>query len=108
VYYILAGGLLSFFFRGGSNALLIVLAQVFLVIGLFVSATQRTGLIDLLTADVLPNAAAKIEFFLLAVFLPNVIITRRSAAFILGLAILAGLWFSLQRLKVRSLELLKR
>lgn len=108
VYYLLAGGLLSFFFKGGSNVLLLILGQVFLVIGLFLSATQRTGLIDLLTADALPNAAAKLEFFLLAAPFPNILINRRSAVFILGLAVLGGLWFGLQRLKVRSLEILKR
>ncbi len=108
IYYLVAGGLLSFFLKGGSNVLLIILGQVFLVIGLFLSATQRTGLIGLLTADALPDSAAKLKFFLLAAFLPNVIIVRRSAAFILGLAALSALWFGLQRLKVRSVELLKR
>jgi len=108
MYYLLAGGLLSFFFKGGSNVLLIILAQVFLVIGLFLSATQRTGFIDLLTADALPDTAAKFQFFLLAVVLPNVIIVRRLAAFILGLAALAALWFGLQRLKVKSVEIFRK
>jgi hypothetical protein len=108
VYYLLAGGLLSFFFKGGSNVLLIILGQVFLVVGLFLSATQRTGWIDLLTADALPDAAAKLKFFLLAAVLPNVIIGRRSAVFVLGLAALAALLFIVQRFKIKSVEILKR
>jgi len=108
VYYLLAGGLLSFFFKGGSNVLLVVLSQVFLVIGIFLSATQKTGLIGLLTAETLPNATAKLKFFLLAALLPNIVIVRPSAAFVLGLAVLAVLWFVLQRVKVKSVEVLRR
>ena len=108
VYYLLAGGLLSFFLKGGSNVLLVILGQVFLVVAIFLSASQKAGLVDLLTAETLPDAAAKIKFFLIAVLLPNVIISRRSAVFILGLAALAVVWFIGQRFKVKSVEILKR
>jgi hypothetical protein len=108
VYYLLAGGLLSFFLKGGSNVLLVILGQVFLVVAIFLSASQKAGLIGLLTAETLPDAAAKVKVFLIAVLLPNVIISRRSAVFILGLAVLAVVWFIGQRFKVKSVEIMKR
>ncbi len=108
VYYLLAGGLLSFFFKGGSNVLVVILGQVLFVIGLFFSATRRTGLIDLLTANDFPGAAAKFKLFLLSLLLPNLAISKRLPAVLLGLAAIAVLLWIIERRKIASVEIAKR
>jgi hypothetical protein len=107
VYYISAAGLLSFYFRAGSNVLIIILGQVLIFVALLLSATQKSGLLDLLSADSFPGIAAKLKFFGLAVVLPNVIISRRPLFALAGIAALACLFLGIQKIILRSLELKK-
>jgi hypothetical protein len=107
VYYISAAGLISFFFRAGSNILIILLGQVLIFIALLLSATHKAGLLDLLSADSFPGAATKFKYFGLAVVLPNIIISRRPLFAVAGIAVSACLLLGAQKIIVRSLELEK-
>ena len=108
VYYISAAGLLSFLFRAGSNVLIILLGQVLFVIALLLSATQKSGLLDLLSADSFPGIAARAKFFGLAVVLPNIIISRRPLFAVAGIAASACFLLGAQKIILKSLELKKK
>ena len=108
VYYVAAAGFLSFFFRAGSNVLIILLGQVLLFVGLLFTASQRMGLAERLTASSFPGIGAKLEFLAVSFLLPNIVIARRTWLSILGLGAMTALLFGLQVWKVKSLELQKR
>ncbi|MFZ2054021.1 MAG: hypothetical protein WAU81_07465 [Candidatus Aminicenantales bacterium] len=107
LYYLALAGFLSFFLRAGTNALLVILGQALGFFGLLLAATQRPEWIERVTPSSLPGLAAQLEFLALAVVFPNVLVAARSWMTILGVGVLAGLFFGLQLLKVRSLELRK-
>ncbi len=107
VYYVSAAGLLSLFFRAGSNVLIILLGQVLILIALFLSATHRAGLLDLLSAASFSGTAAKFKYFGLAVVLPNIIIARQPLFAVAGIALAACLLLGAQKIILRSLELEK-
>jgi hypothetical protein len=107
VYYVSAAGLLSFFFRTGSNVLIILLGQVLFFIALLLSTTHKAGLLDLLSADSFQGIAARFKYFGLAVVLPNIIISRRPLFAVAGIAVSACLLLGVQKIIVRSLELEK-
>jgi hypothetical protein len=104
-YYASAAGFLSFFFRAGSNVLIILLGQVTLFAGFLFTASQRMGLIERLTAPSLMGMQAKLEFLAVSAFLPNVVIARRTWFSILGLGGMAALFLGLLVRKVKALEL---
>jgi len=107
-YYVALAGFLSFFFRAGSNVLIILLGQVLLFVGLLFTASQRTGLVERLTASSYPGIGAKLEFLAVSFVLPNIVIARRSWLNVLGLGAMTALFFGLQIWKIKSLELRKR
>lgn len=108
IYYLSLGGLLSFSFKGGSNVLLVILGQVFLFIGLLLSATKRGGFISSLDKASFPDLASRLKFLVLALVFPNVIIAKRFIVYALGIAALTLLVLGLQRAKIRNLELLRK
>jgi hypothetical protein len=108
VYYVAAAGFLSFFFRAGSNVLIILLGQVLLFVGLLFTASQRIGLVERLTASSFPGIGAKLEFLAVSFLLPNIVIARRTWLSVVGLSAMTALFFSLQIWKIKSLELRKR
>lgn len=105
VYYVLLGGFLSYFLKGGSNVLALVVAQASVFMGLLFSATHRGGFLDLLGAGRFPGLAQKIKILALAAILPNVVVARRLRPYALWIAGLAALVLVVQRIKVRRLEL---
>jgi hypothetical protein len=107
VYYLCLGGLLSFSFKGGSNVLIVILAQVFLFIGLLLAAAKGGGLLDALDQGSLPGLVSKLKFLAFAAVLPNVVSARRFVACSLALLALSGLLLAVQWAKVRKLELRK-
>jgi hypothetical protein len=108
LYYVAAAGFLSFFFRAGSNVLIILLGQVLLFVGLLFTASQRMGLLNRLTDSSFPGIGAKLEFLAVSFVLPNIVIARRSWLNVLGLGAMTALFFGLQIWKIKSLELRKR
>jgi len=107
LYYLALAGFLSFFLRAGTNVIIVILGQFVILFGLLLSAAQKPEWIERLNSSSLSGLAAKLEFLALAVVIPNVIVAARSWLSILGVGVLAGLFFGLQLLKVRSLELRK-
>jgi ABC-type transport system involved in multi-copper enzyme maturation permease subunit len=104
VYYVALAGFLSFFFRAGSNVLVILLGQGALFVGLLFTATQRMGLLERLTESSFPGAGAKLEFLAVSFVVPNIVIARRSWLNLLGLGMMTALFFSLQIWQIKSLE----
>ncbi|MGB7294779.1 MAG: hypothetical protein WBC70_04250 [Candidatus Aminicenantales bacterium] len=107
LYYLALAGFLSFFLRAGTNALLVILGQALGFFGLLFAATQRPEWIARLTPSSLPGLRAQLECLALAIVFPNILITAGSWVSVLGVSILAGLFFGLQFFKIRSLELRK-
>ena len=108
LYYVALAGYLSFFFRAGSNVLIILLGQVLLFVALLFTASQRTGLAERLTASSFPGIGARLEFLAVSGVFPNIVIARRSWWSILGLGVMTVFFFSLQVWKIKSLELRRR
>ena len=107
-YYVALAGFLSFFFRAGSNVLLVLLGQVALFVSLLFTASQRTGLAERLTASSFPGISARLEFLAVSFVLPNIVIARRSWLNLLGLGAMTALFFALQIWKTKTLELRKK
>lgn len=107
-YYVALAGFLSFFFRAGSNVLVVLLGQVLLFVGLLFTASQRTGLAERLTASSFPGIGAKFELLSASFILPNIIIARRSWLNVLGLGAMTALFFGFQTWKIKSLELRRK
>jgi hypothetical protein len=108
IYYLSLGGLLGFSFKGGSNVLIVILGQVFLFIGLLLSATKRGGFIDSLEKASFPDLISRPKFFVLAAVLPNSVVSKKFIIYALGMAAMSLVFFFLQRMKIRSLELQKK
>ncbi len=107
LYYLALAGFLSTFLKAGTNVLLVILGQVLLLFGVLIAASQSPGWIERFTSSSFSLFTAKLEFLALAAVFPNLIAARRSWPLILELSLLAGLFFGLQLLRIRSLELRK-
>ncbi len=108
LYYLVVGGYLSFFFKAGSNVLVVILGQLSLATALFLSMTARRGWVEAILSGAFPGFFAKLRFLGLALLFPNAVIVRRHAFFVCGLA-LAGLGlFLLVRKRIKRLELSRR
>jgi len=105
VYYAAVAGFLSFFLKTGSNVLIILLGQALLFAGFLLTASQRMGLVERLTAAAFPGLRAKLEFLAVSTLLPNIVIARRAWFSILGLGGMAVLFLGLLAWKVKTLEL---
>ncbi len=106
-YYVALGGFLSFYFKGGSNVLIVILGQLSLFIGLIFSVTTKSGFIDCLANAHFPDWASKLKFFIFLAFFPNTIVSEKH--FLYGFVVvgLSCLFLLLQRAKLHSLELKK-
>lgn len=105
VYYVLLGGFLSYYLKGGSNVLALIVVQAAAFMGLLFSAGHRTGFLDLLGAGHFPSFVAKLEFLAFAAVLPNVVVAGRLRPYAPWIAGLAALVLFIQWIKVRRLEL---
>lgn len=107
-YYISLGGFLSFYFKGGSNVLVVVIGQLAAFIGLLFSAAQRVGFIDQLTSASFPDWSSRLKFVVFLGVLPNIVASERYFEAGLGIAALACFFLVLQSMKLGGLELKKR
>lgn len=107
-YYISLGGFLSFYFKGGSNVLVVVIGQLSAFIGLLFSATERLGFIDQLTAASFPDWSSRLKFIVFLGVLPNILASQKYFAGSLGIGALTCFFLMLQRMKIGALELKKR
>ena len=108
LYYLAVGGYLSFFFKAGSNVLVVIIGQVVLAVGFFLSMTARHGWVEAVLSDNLTGLLGKLRFLGIALLFPNSVVIKRQPLFIGGLA-LAGLGaFYLEWRKIKKLELIRR
>jgi hypothetical protein len=107
-YYISLGGFLSFYFKGGSNVLVVIIGQLAAFIGLLFSAAQRSGFIDQLTAASFPDWSSRFKFIVFLGVWPNILASDKYFAASFGIAALACFFLMLQRMKLGALELKKR
>lgn len=107
-YYIAFGGWLSFYLRGGSNVVVVILGQLSLFLYLLFSVTQKSGFIDCLTSGHFPEWGSKLKFFLFLVLFPNIVVSEKHFIYGFGTIGLSCLFLLLQKAKLRSLELRKQ
>ncbi len=105
IYYLSLGGLLSFSLKGGSNVLVVILGQVFLFVGLLLSARQESGFLDALDGGAFPDLLSKVKFLVLALIFPQVVVAERFIVYGLGIGMLGVFFMIFQRARIRSLEL---
>lgn len=104
LYYVGLGGLLGHLARGGSNVLLVVVAQAGAFIGLVADASGGYRFLESLTTGVFDTAAGRLKLCALAAVLPNVLVAlplRRYAFWLVPAA--AGLFLA-QALAARRAE----
>lgn len=107
LYYTAVAGTLSHGLRAGSNVLAFLLAQTAVVIGLIVSVTPGTGILDQAATGRFPGPGPKLVFAGLTAVLPNVIVAGRNPAFAVEVLAGIGLAVFLRERLVRRLELKK-
>jgi hypothetical protein len=100
-----AGGLLSYYLKGGSNVLALIVLQSAALMGILFSVGPRTGFLDFLDAGHFPSLVAKLEFLALGAVLPNIVVIGRLRPFTPWIAGLASIVLFVQWMKVRRLEL---
>ena len=105
VYYIGLGGLLGHFLEGGSNVLVLIVAQAAAVVGLIVDASGGNRFLEALATGTFSGHGEPLRFIVLASVLPNILVAaplRRHAPWIIPAA---GALFLIQVLIVRRSEL---
>jgi len=107
LYYVGLAGALSHFLRGGSNVLVLLLAQSAAVIGLIFSADSRMGLLDYAATGHFPGFGPKALFGALVAVLPNIIVPGRLPVFAGEVLAGLGLAFFIQVRLTRRLEIRK-
>lgn len=108
LYYLFVGGYLGFFLKAGSNVLVVIIGQVFLAIGFFLSLTARRGWAEVFLTDTFPGLSRKLRFIGLTLLFPNAVIIRKHPVFIAGLALATLAVAGLGWRRVRRLELFRR
>jgi len=106
-YYIGAAGALSHFLKGGSNVVVILLAQAASLLGLLASAASRSAFIDHLEAGKFPDLVSRLKFLGFTAVFPNLIVSPRLRAGALVAAVGLAAALALQRALLRRLELRK-
>lgn len=89
VYFVALGGTLGHFFEGGSNVLVLVLAQAAAFIGLIQDAASGRSFLESLAAGTISGPSQWLRFAAFAAVLPNVLISgplRRYAQWLLPAA----------------------
>jgi hypothetical protein len=107
VYYLSLSGILSFSFKGGSNVLFVILAQILLLMGLLLSVGKKAGFIESLDRGAFADFSSRLKFLALVAVFPNVVISKKFIVYGLVIAVPSLVFLFLQRLKIKNLELEK-
>jgi hypothetical protein len=107
-YYVSLSGWLSFYFKGGSNVMIVIIAQLASLIGLFLSATQKAGFIDQLEKGSFPTLVAKLKFMGVVLIFPDILSANRYLPYCFLPMVFACVFLALQWQKLRGLELKKQ
>jgi hypothetical protein len=108
IYYVTLGSWLSFYFRGGSNVLIIIMAQIMAILSLFFSLQKKIGFLDYLEKGHFPNLLYKIKFIIFTLALPNVLIARKFFPYLFVLVMATGFFLFRQWRRIKNLELKKQ
>ena len=107
LYYIAIAVTLSHGLKAGSNVLVVLLAQSAVLIGLIVSVTPRTGLLDYAATGRFPGLGPKLVFAGLTAVLPNVVVAGKDPVFAAEVLAGIGLAVFVRERLIRGLELKK-
>lgn len=107
-FYISLGGLLSYYFKGGANVLIVILGQASVFMGLLFSARFSAGFIDCLDKGVFPDSFSKLKFLAVVLVFPNIVISKKFLAYSILVAGLSALALTLQAIKAGKTELSRK
>lgn len=108
IYYVFIGIFLSFYLKGGSNVLSLIIAQLFVLVGFILSATKNSILLDCIDKGVFPNLVSKIKFLALIVLFPNLTISKKFLIYSVEILALCLILYFLQKIKIQKLELTRK
>ncbi|MHB8094716.1 MAG: hypothetical protein ACYDH0_07215 [Candidatus Aminicenantales bacterium] len=106
-YYIGLGGLLSRFLAGGSNVLVIIVAQASVVGWMLFSAMEKNGLVDILETGTIRGIGAQLKFLAAGAVLPNIFIISALRRRFFWVALFLAAVLAMQRIALRRLEVKK-
>lgn len=104
IYYVSLAGYFSYYVKGGSNVLLVILGQLALVITLIASSDHTRGIVDALDQGRIPDVLTGLKFAAITAIFPNIVSTQRYISWTIEPAILGLLLFFFQRLKASKFE----
>lgn len=107
IYYVFLGVLLGYSFKGGSNVLILVLAQVMIFFGFSFTASNSPAFLDYIDKGSFPDLISKIKFMGLVVIFPNFVISEKFFIYSLEVGALCVLLFLLQKMRIRNVELIR-
>ena len=105
VYYIGLGGLLGHFLEGGSNVLVLIVAQAAAFVGLIVDASAGHRFLESLATGKFSGPGEQLRFIVLAGVLPNILVVVPLRRYAPWIVLAAGALFFIQVLIVRRSEL---
>jgi hypothetical protein len=107
-YYVSLGIFLSFYLKGGSNVLILIIAQLFLLLGGLLGAAKDSIFIDYLDKGAFPDLISRIKFMALIVLFPNLTVSNKFLIYSLEIIALCFILHLLQKIKIQKLELTRK
>lgn len=107
-YYVSLGILLSYYFKGGSNVLIMIISQFLIFFGFLFTVLRSSGFIDYLDKGAFPDFLSKIKFLGLIVLFPNLVILKKFFIYSIAIIVLCVFLYILQGIKIRDLELIRK
>lgn len=104
IYYVALGGFLGHFFEGGSNVLVVIIAQAAAFVGLLLDTAGGHRLLDSMASGAFPGLGERLKFAAIAGVLPNVLVSSSLNRYAIWLAPAAGALFLLQVMVVKASE----
>jgi hypothetical protein len=104
VYFIALGGTLGHFFEGGSNVLVLIIAQAAAFIGLIQDAASGHSFLESLASGTVSGPSELLRFAALAAVLPNILVSASLRRFAIWLLPAAAVLLLFQALIVRGSE----
>jgi hypothetical protein len=107
-YYVSFGIFLSFYLKGGSNVLILIIAQLFVLVGGLVGAAKNSIFLDYLDKGAFPDLISRIKFMALIVLFPNLTVSNKFLIYSLEIIALCFILYLFQKIKIQKLELTRK
>lgn len=107
-YYIFLGIFFSFFLKGGSNVLVLIIAQLFVLVGGLLGTAKNSIFLDYLDKGAFPDVISRIKFMALIVLFPNLTVSKKFLIYSLEIIALCFILYLLQKIKAQKLELIRK